>query len=124
MKRWALLFALTLTIWMILYSPIVFSQEGACNWQVYFSPKGGCIDAIIKELQKAKASILVQAYSFTSSPIAKVLLDAHKRGVKVRVILDKSQRTEKYSPATFLSNQGIPVKIDSAHAIAHNKRSW
>ena len=39
----------------------------------------------------------------------------------VEAILDKSQRTEKYSSATFLFNSGIPVKIDAAHAIAHNK---
>ena len=39
----------------------------------------------------------MQAYSFTSAPIAKALVEAHKRGVDVRVILDKSQRTEKYS---------------------------
>jgi phosphatidylserine/phosphatidylglycerophosphate/cardiolipin synthase-like enzyme len=57
----------------------------------------------------------------TSAPIAKALLDAHKRGVKVEVILDKSQRTQKYSSATFLYNQGIPVKIDAQHPIAHNK---
>lgn len=75
----------------------------------------------MKQLGQAKTSVLVQAYSFTSAPIAKALLDAYKRGVKVQVILDKSQRTEKYSSATFLSNQGIPVKIDAAHAIAHNK---
>jgi len=37
------------------------------------------------------------------------------------VILDKSQRTDQYSSATFLYNQGIPVKIDAQHAIAHNK---
>ena len=61
------------------------------------------------------------AYSFTSMEIAKALLDAHKRGVNVQVILDRSQRTEKYSSATFLSNQGIPVRIDAKHAIAHNK---
>ena len=39
----------------------------------------------------------------------------------MRVILDKNQRTHEYSTATFFSNNGIPVKIDSAHAIAHNK---
>jgi phosphatidylserine/phosphatidylglycerophosphate/cardiolipin synthase-like enzyme len=49
------------------------------------------------------------------------LLDAHKRGVEVQVILDKSQRTEKYSSADFLANQGIPTKIDANHAISHNK---
>jgi phosphatidylserine/phosphatidylglycerophosphate/cardiolipin synthase-like enzyme len=92
-----------------------------CTWEVYFSPHGGCTDAIIRELNKAKNTILVQAYTFTSAPIAKALLDAHKREVKVEVILDKSQRTQKYSSATFLFNAGIPVKIDAQHAIAHNK---
>jgi phosphatidylserine/phosphatidylglycerophosphate/cardiolipin synthase-like enzyme len=37
------------------------------------------------------------------------------------VVLDKSQKTEKYSSADFLANAGIITKIDAAHAIAHNK---
>ena len=88
---------------------------------VYFSPKGGCTNAIAKEIDGAKANILVQAYSFTSAPIAKALVNAHKRGVDVRVILDKSQRTQKYSSADFLQHAGIPTFIDDRHAIAHNK---
>jgi phosphatidylserine/phosphatidylglycerophosphate/cardiolipin synthase-like enzyme len=72
-------------------------------------------------LDKAKTSILVQAYSFTSAPIAKALLNAHKRGVKVEAILDKSQKREKYSSADFLAHSGIRTLIDSAHAIAYNK---
>ena len=70
---------------------------------------------------RRQGTILVQAYSLTSAPIAKALLDAHKRGVQVQVILDKSQRTEKYSSADFLANQGVPTMIDASHAIAHNK---
>ena len=89
--------------------------------QVYFSPDGGCTDAINKSLGQARQEILVQAYSFTSAPIAKALLEAHKRGVKVQVILDKSQRSQKYSSATFLKNSRIPTFIDARHAIAHNK---
>ena len=108
---------------MILSPTFTLPQEKptTCNWEVYFSPHGGCTDAIIRELNKAKSTVLVQAYTFTSAPIAKALLNAHKRGVKVEVILDKSQRTQKYSSATFLYNVGIPVKIDAQHAIAHNK---
>ena len=34
-------------------------------------------------------------YSFTSAPIAKALVEAKRRGVTVRVILDSSQRTAK-----------------------------
>ena len=88
---------------------------------VCFTPGGNCTDAIVQALSDAKRTILVQAYSFTSAPIAKALLDAHKRGVQVQVILDKSQRTEKYSSADFLANQGVPTMIDAEHAISHNK---
>ena len=60
--------------------------------QVCFSPNGGCTVAIISQIDKTKSEILVQAYSFTSASIAKALLNAHKRGIKVETILDKSQR--------------------------------
>jgi phosphatidylserine/phosphatidylglycerophosphate/cardiolipin synthase-like enzyme len=86
-----------------------------------FQPKGGCTDAIISEIEQAKTGILVQAYSFTSASIAKALVSAHKKGVKVLAILDKSQRSGKYTSATFLMNAGIPTLIDAKHAIAHNK---
>lgn len=88
---------------------------------VYFSPKGGATEVVVREIGKARNEVLVQAYSFTSKPIAKALLDAHKRGVKVVAVLDKSQRSERYTSATFLSNAGIQVLIDDKHAIAHNK---
>lgn len=91
--------------------------------QVYFSPKGGCTEAIVEALDKAKTEVLVQAYSFTSAPIAKALVDAHKRGVRVEVVLDKSNRNKhgKYTAADFTAHAGIPTYIDPAHAIAHNK---
>lgn len=89
--------------------------------RVFFSPNGGCTAAIIDTINKAKSEVLVQAYIFTSEPIAKALLGAHKKGVKVFVILDKSQKKDGYSPATFFANQGIPAFIDSYHARAHDK---
>jgi phosphatidylserine/phosphatidylglycerophosphate/cardiolipin synthase-like enzyme len=88
---------------------------------VCFSPKGGCTDTIVQELDKAKRSILVQAYSFTSAPIAKALVAAHERGVKVEIILDKSNLTAQYTSGPFVAKAGISVKIDSVHDIAHNK---
>lgn len=122
MKRVATLFTiLALGLWIVLFPCLTLSQEKLPSWSVYFSPGGGCTDAIIRELTYAKTSVLVQAYSFTSAPIAKALLNAHKRKVRVEVIFDKSQKTQKYSSATFLFNSGIPVKIDSVHQIAHNK---
>lgn len=89
--------------------------------EVAFSPNGGGAGIIIKAIGQAKKSVKVQAYSFTNADIAQALLQASKRGVEVRVVLDKSQETEKYTSATFLANSGIPVRIDSGFAIAHNK---
>ena len=89
--------------------------------EVAFSPNGGGAGLIIRTIGEAKKTIQVQAYSFTNADIAKALLDAHKRGVNVRVVLDKSQETEKYTSATFLANAGVPVRIDDDFAIAHSK---
>lgn len=89
--------------------------------EVYYSPHGGCTEAVVREIEAARAGILVQAYSFTSAPIAKALVEAHRRGVGVKVILDESQRTAKYSSADFLQHAGVPTQIDTKHAIAHNK---
>ena len=99
--------------------PVTVPSAG--ELEVAFSPNGGCTDLVIKVIHSAKTSIRVLAYSFTSAPIAKALVEAHKRGVDVQVVLDRSQRSEKYTSATFIANAGIPIRIDSKHAIAHNK---
>jgi phosphatidylserine/phosphatidylglycerophosphate/cardiolipin synthase-like enzyme len=88
---------------------------------VFFSPKGGCLDALVQELKKARREILVQAYSFTSDPLTFALVEAKKRGVKVEVLLDRSNEVEKYSELHVLLEQGLDPMIDAEHAIAHNK---
>jgi len=95
--------------------------QAADNIQVYFSPEGGCAEAIVDNLTRARVSVLVQAFSFTSAPIAKALVEAKKRGVNVQVILDKSNRTEEYSSADFVQRASIPTYIDAKHSIAHTK---
>ncbi len=95
--------------------------QAAGELEVAFSPHGGATALVIKVIQSAKTSIRVLAYSFTSAPIARALVDAHKRGVDVQVVVDKSQKSARYTSATFIANAGIPVRIDSNHAIAHNK---
>jgi len=105
-------------------TPIVPSKavaEKQGDIAVYFSPHGGCTEAICKAIGEAKKKVRIQAYSFTSAPVAKALIDAQKRGVEVIAVLDKSNRSDRYSSATFLKNQGAAVVIDASHQIAHNK---
>ena len=86
-----------------------------------FSPKGGCTDAVVKEIQQAKKEVLVLAYSFTARPISQALVDAKLRGVHVEIVLDHSNEKEEHTDLHFLMEQGMAPHIDPHHAIAHNK---
>jgi len=89
--------------------------------EAYFSPKGGCQAAIVRELMKAKSEILVQAYSFTADPLTFALIEVKKQGVIVDIILDKSNEIDRYSDLHFFIENQMDVRIDHEHAIAHNK---
>ena len=111
----------------LVFVAVVFTQglsplAGETNSRVavFFRQRGGT-EVVVEELGKARETVLVQAYSFTSARVAKALVEAHQRGVRVEVLPDKSQRTERYSSATFLIHAGIATFIDGQHAIAHNK---
>lgn len=88
---------------------------------VAFSPDDGVTKMITEELDNAKESIDVAAYSFTSAPIAEKLVLAHKRGIAVRIVLDGSQRTAKGSVAKMLIDSGVLVRFNDAYKIQHNK---
>ncbi len=119
-------------------SPPAFASKGAGNVDVYFSPRGGVTAAIVREIDGASKKILVQAYSFTSRPIANALIRAERRGAEVTVIIDGgelglkgkprryrrlggSQKRAKQSPAWLFKKTGIRLYADNKHEIAHNK---
>jgi phosphatidylserine/phosphatidylglycerophosphate/cardiolipin synthase-like enzyme len=91
------------------------------SMEAHFSPKGGCTDAVVREIQHARHEILVLAYSFTSKPIAQALVDAKLRGVHVDIVLDHSNEKDAYTDLHFFLEQGLTPVIDPHHAIAHNK---
>ena len=94
---------------------------GNASTQVYFSPEDECTAAIVNEIHKSKSKIFLQAYSFSSDDIAEALIKAHKRGVPVEIILDKSNRSAKYSAVNSVAKAGIKTHIDAVHSIANNK---
>ena len=93
--------------------------------EVWFSPKGGCTAALVKALRTAKKSIYVQAYSFTSGPIAQALAAQANAGIPVKVLLDKSNLDEcgarPRTAVSILKGSRVGYSADNAHAIAHNK---
>lgn len=83
-------------------------------------------EQIADAIDAARSKVRVQAYWLTSVPILRAIAGAKRRGLDVAAILDRTQDRRNstrshYSGATYLWNAGIPVWIDDAPAIAHNK---
>ncbi|WP_022846665.1 MULTISPECIES: phospholipase D family nuclease [unclassified Desulfurobacterium] len=101
----------------------VVSGAASISVEVHFSPRGGCTDTLIKEINSAKHSIDAAIYSFTSKKIVKAFIRAHKRGVKVRVIIDQGTAKSKRCVAPILKKAGVPVRFKrgSGGGLMHNK---
>ncbi len=112
-----LLLATDLPVWADTRAEIT----GVDRMMTCFVPGDDCQGEIVRVIDAAQVELYVQAYSFTSAPIAQAVVRAQGRGVHVIAVLDKSQRRERYSGATYLANAGVPVWIDERPAIAHNK---
>ena len=97
------------------------AQDAPPKIETFFSPDGGCTTAIVNTINTSTGSVLVLAYSFTSHEITRALVAAKARGVDVRVILDKSNLTDKHSDLPVLAQNGVPTWIDSQFQIAHDK---
>jgi len=102
-----------------IYKPSIPLKNEAVS--VCFTPNKQCQMQIISEINKAKASILVQAYSFTDRDIAQALVTAAQRGVQVQVLLDKSNRNDKRSAKDIITQNNLPLRFDAPQGIAHNK---
>jgi len=100
MKKIPSYLAFTVPLLLCFFS-IAYTESGdiACRPQVSvrFSPKGRATDKVVQEINAAQSEILMQAYNFSSAPIAKALIDASKRSAKITAVLDRSNETAKYT---------------------------
>jgi len=104
-------------------NPSIQSPESS-NYSLLLitSPKGDAEDRIIELIQAANHSIDVEMYSFTNLDLANALIDAKKRGVYVRVILDPLQSETDDSKGIILDSNGVEVrKAPSNFKITHSK---
>src|SRR5262245_27321859 len=92
----------------------------APSWAAHFSPQGGCTGAVVAQLRKARREVLVQAYSLTSPVVADALVQAHKRRVRVTVILDAGHEKAARATVGQLWEAGLEPLLERRHA-AHSK---
>ena len=118
--------ALALACAVAVASPGVAAREAKppakATLEALFTP-GDPIDArLVALIDGAKREVLVQAFSFTSKKIARALLAAHRRGVRVEILADRAQTLELAGGSVpGLARDGVPVWLDANFIAAHNK---
>jgi phosphatidylserine/phosphatidylglycerophosphate/cardiolipin synthase-like enzyme len=91
----------------------------AAPFHVFFSPDGGCEQAVRVQIQKATESIYIMAYYLTDKNIIEELIKAMRRGVKVAIVIDDAGDNSPDLKA--FRDAGGKHWIDKKHAIMHNK---
>lgn len=103
------------------------SMQATGTIEVAFSPNEGGEALVVKVINSAKSEILMLAYSFTSAPVVQALLDAKRRGVDIKLVVDQKNnvsedRSGKARAAlSALVNSGVDVRTIGVYAIHHDK---
>jgi phosphatidylserine/phosphatidylglycerophosphate/cardiolipin synthase-like enzyme len=90
-------------------------------------PVAGSCDPLITVLRAidgAQATIRLQMYSLTLRDVVSALVRAKRRGVDVRVIVDRGQLRQDRNDSSRvedLASAGVPVLVDSVPGLMHNK---
>lgn len=97
--------------------------HAAPDIQVGFSPEGSAQKLVLETIAGAKHSIQMLAYAFQAPDIMQALVDARKRGVDVRVVIDKKRNQGKTSRAAmdFVTRNGVELRTNSHFHIHHDK---
>ncbi len=90
--------------------------------QVLFSPQHKPITEAVRPLvQSARSSIDIGVFFLTHKELAQDLLNAHNRGVRIRVIIDATAAKNEYTKHEILRAAGIPVKVENFGGKMHAK---
>jgi len=97
-------------------SPLVVKNLETC-----FSPNEGCDQKLIAVINSAKKTLDVAIFSITHPEIAEAIAAAKKRGVNVRMVVDKGQSESGRSQTDELAVAKVSIKIGNSSKIMHDK---
>ena len=92
------------------------------KYSVFFSPQDKQLtNNVVPLLNAAQKYIYVPAFLVTHKAIANSLLEAHRRGVDVRIIVDATNTGTRNSRFKLLRSGGVPVKVENYAGKMHTK---
>ncbi|MFT7558579.1 MAG: cardiolipin hydrolase [Flavobacteriales bacterium] len=89
--------------------------------QVFFSPGKACREKIIALCNSSNICIDVCVFTIADDLISKALVQAHRRGVVLRIVTDDDKQHDMGPDIHEFKCQGIPVATDIGAAHMHHK---
>lgn len=87
-----------------------------------FSPKDKVIvNNIIPLINSSQKYVYIPAFILTHDRLANSLVDAKKRGIDVKIVIDATNAVATRSKVKFLRGEGVPVKIENYAGKVHSK---
>jgi cardiolipin hydrolase len=97
------------------------TAESSISAEAYFSPGEDCRRAIGQLLAKASKTASICVFTITDDQLADAILEAHRRGVVVRIITDNAKAEDLGSDVERLERSGIPTRVDRSPFHMHHK---
>ena len=91
------------------------------RFEARFSPGLQCLRAIVGEFERARTSVDVCVFTITDDRIVEAMVDAHRRGVTLRVVTDDDKSLDIGSDVERLARKGIDVRMDTSPDHMHHK---
>ena len=89
---------------------------------IYFSPiNKATIEQVIPIIKSAKSYIYIPAFYLTRKSIIYELIDAQKRGVEIKIIVDETSVRGKYVDINFMKENDIDVRVENWLGKMHMK---
>lgn len=85
--------------------------------KMFYRPRDDLRSELIHLIEQERQYICCAVYMISDKAIAKALVDAYVRGVRVQVIVDQLSMGEKFGKGQYLQEAGIPLQCHTAQAI-------
>lgn len=107
--------------WLQSVIKLLYSKEAKVKSSAYFSPGENCLHRIQQFIREAQHSLDICVFTITDNRIADKIVDAHERGVNVRIISDNDKSEDLGSDFDYLLAKGIACRADRTDAHMHHK---
>ena len=87
----------------------------------YFSPGETCLNAIIAAINGTQNSLKICVFTISDDRITRAILQAHRSGIKVKLLTDNEKLYDKGSDIRELAQAGVPVRVDNTANHMHHK---